>query len=451
MQDSKPQPAPNLQCDAANSDQSVEEMMDMIRYCPPGPWPEGWVSWGNVHEAHKRLLEEFILKIQPYPANRFKPGRCILSCVTAKPGWSSGKVLQHGYLPAAWVLINELRRFGCKLPIYFAHLGQIEWSPRLTELVEPLGVKMIDLRSIERRYPARVLAGWETKAYAIEHCPYEEVMFLDADNVPIRDPSYLFDEPLYQEHGAMFWPDLPPHDRREWLPSLVWDSVGLEYDARPDFESGQMLVNKRKHWKALQITRWINDHSDRFYKIVFGDKSTFRLGWAKAGSNYAIPRGPGWNGGAILQHDLQGRLLFEHCVQNKCTLDGYSKMKGDLPNHLTNSGECRDHLAKLKSLWDGRLWDGAEGADVEIAESLIGKTFLYRRVGLGERQLRLLEDNRVGKGGARCEFSWGVVEGKLAISDVDGKPTMILSKRPDGVWVGEWLEHEKCAVELVPE
>jgi hypothetical protein len=76
--------------------------------------------------------------------------------------------------------------------------------------VRPLGVEVLDLEEVARRRPMRILAGWESKVFAVQHAPYEEVLFLDADNLPARDPSFLFDEPLYRQTGAVFWPDLPP-------------------------------------------------------------------------------------------------------------------------------------------------------------------------------------------------------------------------------------------------
>src|SRR5262249_38949496 len=157
--------------------------------------------------------------------------------------WSSGKNLPQGYLPGAWVLASELRRLGCALPITFAHLGPAEWDPRLTRLVRPLGVETLDLEEEARQDPMRILAGWETKVFAILHAPYEEVLFLDADNVPARNPAFLFDDPHYKQAGAVFWPDLPPYDRAEWLPEAVWKNVGLGKRDEVDFESGQLLVD----------------------------------------------------------------------------------------------------------------------------------------------------------------------------------------------------------------
>jgi hypothetical protein len=433
-------------CEDVREPMPAAEMAEYLQYAPPGPWPDGWSAWPNVRQAHLILLEQFIQTIPAYPDQY--SGRGIVSCVSAKPGWSSGKELANGYLPGAWVMVKELRRLGCTLPITFCHLGPLEWDPILTRLMEPLGVSVIDLREWERQNPMRILAGWESKVAAILAAPYKEVLFLDADNVPVRDPSFLFESPQFKHAGAIFWPDLPPYDRDEWLPKAVWDSVGLPYSSEPDFESGQLMVDKRRCWYELQVTRWINEHSDYYYRLVFGDKSTFRLGWAKLNAPYALTKHQaGWNGGSIIQHDFAGTPLFEHGAQNKPTLGGYPK-----PECLRHRAECESHLADLRERWSGRLWDNPHPSQMEreLRDSLIGQRFVYRRIGLGEREIRLLEDDRIGRGLARCEVSWSIVGDRLVISDLDGKPTLFAQRTPDGVWRGEWIEFERCAVELEP-
>ena len=83
-------------------------------------------------------------------------------------------------------------------------------------------------------------------------------------------------------------------------------------------------------------------------------------------------------------------------------------------------------------------------------DRLRGRLLDYERVGMGSRPLRLLEDDRVGLGGARCEFGWSVLDGVLAVTDVDGRPTFLAREGADGVWRGRWLEHERCEVVLTP-
>ena len=346
------------------------------------------------------------------------------------------------------MLVHELRRLGCTLPITFAHLGPAEWDPCLTQLVRALGVDTLDLAEAARRDPMRILAGWEAKVFALLHAPYEEVLFLDADNLPLRDPSFLFADPHYQDAGAVFWPDLPPHDRPEWLPQVVWNNVGLAKRSSVDFESGQLLVDKRRCWRELAATRHLNEHSDWYYRFVFGDKSTFHLAWAKCGRPWAMPATPaGWLHPGILQHDFGGRVLFFHACQDKPSRAGYAT-RGRLPNQAA----CDGHLAALRRVWSGRLWGGddSSASDRALVRRLRGRLFDYERVGLERRPLRLLRDDRVGLGAAHCEFTWGVVDGTLAVSGVDGRPTFLAREGTDGSWRGRWLDHERCEVVLTP-
>lgn len=38
-------------------------------------------------------------------------------------------------------------------------------------------------------------------------CPYREVLYLDSDNVPTRDPTYMFSAPSYLRTRAFFFYD----------------------------------------------------------------------------------------------------------------------------------------------------------------------------------------------------------------------------------------------------
>lgn len=444
--------APRRSCGEAHAGMSVEAMVELIRECPPGPWPSDWAKWDCTRDAHIVLLDEAIA--QARPADDTPSGRGIVICVNAKPGMSSGKDLPHGYFPGAWVCVQELRRLGCVLPITFAYLGELEWDPELTRLMKPYGVECLDLREIEARdpYPPRILNGWESKVYAINNCSYEEVLYLDADNIPMRDPTYLFDTSQYRYYGSIFWPDVPPYDRQEWLPECVWRNVGLSYRDEVDFESGQFLVNRRICNKELRLAQHINEHSDYFYQFVFGDKSTFHLAWAKLSRNWAIPiRGPGGNQASLFQHDFSHEVLFQHCTRNKPSLHGYPS-----PGSLLRERECLGHLAELRKLWGGKLWDNREPSPAEAAAiaELEGQVFEYRRDGLDSRPMRLLPDGRIGRGLAKLEVGWTLFviddSPRLVITSLEGCPTAVLRPGRQGGWSGRWLEHERCPVHLVP-
>ena len=36
---------------------------------------------------------------------------------------------------------------------------------------------------------------------------FAEILYLDSDNIALTDPAFLFEHPVYQERGAVFWPD----------------------------------------------------------------------------------------------------------------------------------------------------------------------------------------------------------------------------------------------------
>jgi len=438
-------------CNEAHSGMSAEQMAALIDDAPPGPWPDGWAGWDCVRDAQIIRLEREISSIKPYPDGRFN-GRGIVSSVSAKPGYSSGKNLAQGYFPGAWVMVRELRRLGCKLPITFCHCGPLEWDATLTALVAPLGVNVIDLEDYLGVYPCRILAGWESKVYGILCAPYEEVLYLDADNIPLRDPTFLLDSSQYRYAGSIFWPDVPPYDRAEWLPECVWRNIGLGYRDEVDFESGQLLIHKRRCWKELNLTQYVNSNSDYFYRFVFGDKSTFHLSWAKLGTNWAIPaRLPGGNQASLIQHDFTGAPLFQHCTRNKATLSGYPS-----PGSLLNADQCATHIEALRQGWNGRMWhnEQSSAAELRIVNSLIGRRFTYERVGLDSRTISLLADHRIGRGLAREEVNWSVYVDSagplLAVSSIDGVLTFLARPDADGIWRGRWVQYERCPVALVP-
>ena len=109
------------------------------------------------------------------------------------------------------------------------------------------------------------------------------MLLLDADNVPIVDPSFLFDTPQYRRLGAVFWPDYGRLGPRR----SIWQLCGVPWRDEPEFESGQIVLDKLRCWKSLSLTMWMNEHSDFWYRHIHGDKDTFHLCWRKIGQEFA--------------------------------------------------------------------------------------------------------------------------------------------------------------------
>lgn len=388
-------------------------------------------------QKYTELRREFIAQIPPYPEGR-SAGR--------------GIVINAGgqkYFTCAWVAVQMLRRHGCTLPIEFWHLGPAEMDDRMRALVEPWGVTCVDGEAMRRQYPVRSLGGWEMKAFALLHTRFEEVLFLDADNVPCVDPTFLFNTPQYMDTGAVFWPDygrLGP--KRE-----IWEICGLPYNDEPEFESGQIVFNKRRCWREMQLTMHLNEHSDFYYKYVHGDKETFHMAWKILGTRYSMPIKPIQALRATMcQHDFQGHRIFQHRNMAKWELHKENtKIAGFL-----YEPECLQYLEQLKTQWSGKVELPVLNTDEgrATAQELIGiKTFNYVRVGHDKRVLDLAPGGVISKGGGDREKAWFLrqdPDGPVELCIIGNALTCALVKGDDGIWRGRWESNERMPVEFSP-
>lgn len=178
-------------------------------------------------------------------------------------------------------LIKSIRHFGCNLPIEVWHLPYETIPEELKTLYE--NVTFIDCENVVFKH----LGGWELKSLAILNSKFKEVIFLDSDNIPGFNVEELFEED-YDKYGTMFWNDFGyifPHMK-------IYEYIDMEGKTLGCVESGQMVINKEKAWKALNFCNWINQNSEFFYQQkIYGDKDTFNLAWNKFETPYKYHKG----------------------------------------------------------------------------------------------------------------------------------------------------------------
>ena len=241
------------------------------------------------------------------------------------------------------MLIRLLRHLGCELPIQVWYRGDEEYDESWRDLVRPYGVECIDAEEVRRQHPHLALGGWQLKPYAVLRSPFREVMLLDADNVPVLDPSYLFNAPEYQRTGALFWPD----SCRMSETDPCWAAFGVPYRDERNFESGQLLIDKARCWQALSLCDWYNQHSYFFYRVVYGDKDTFRFAWHRVGQPFAMPeRGMGNLAYTLLQYDTCGDLIFQHRHADKWCIAGNPPCRDSGTKAL-----CQEFLEEFRRRW----------------------------------------------------------------------------------------------------
>jgi hypothetical protein len=223
------------------------------------------------------------------------------------PGAGRGIVICAGgvrMFTNAWVLVWQLRKvLGCQLPVEVWHLGPAEMSSGMRGMLENLGAKVVDAHEVLLRYPARIADGWQLKPYALIMSGFREVLMLDADNVPVVDPAFLFDRPEFVSTGAVFWPDVLDISQA----NPVWEEVGLPAMQRTSFETGQMLIDKGRHGDALATVLRLNEDAERYYRLIYGDKDTFLVAWLLARAPYLLaPHRPLTDRHVFYQRDFDG-------------------------------------------------------------------------------------------------------------------------------------------------
>jgi hypothetical protein len=387
----------------------------------------------NVDETkhYRELLDQFLRSIPLFPEDRFQ-GRGIVLC-------GGGSV----YFPCIWVCVRMLRRFGCTLPIELWHRGPREMTDEMKCLLAPYAVTFRDAFEVAREHPVRRLDGWELKPYAIVNSRFAEVLYIDADNVVVRDPEFLFDTALYQETGALFWQDLPNKLLdQSYLKDSAWDLLNLPFRDEPQFESGQLLVDKRRCWRPLQLTLHLNEHSDYYYTAFFGDKDTFHLAWRKLEQEYSLnPHPPGVLGAnwVLVQFDPNDDRLFQHRCNAKWTMaERNVRIRGFLFEE-----ECLALLQELPERFEAASFTATEQAAID---TIVEQKAFQSHDGVCVFQ----PDLTVALNGQL--FGWEIEEdhrgAPVLIFTHAGRRLCFLRQTSDGSWIGNWRYGDRDLIEL---
>ncbi|MBN8625806.1 MAG: hypothetical protein J0M17_09980 [Planctomycetes bacterium] len=372
--------------------------------------------------------ERFLATIEPYPQG-FQ-GRGIVTCAGGPR-----------YLACAWVLIRTLRRLGCRLPIeVWCYRREVDlcWS----SLASSYGVTVRVCEEEPAPQNPR-WAGWRLKPTAILNSAFHEVLYLDADNVPLRDPAELFDSAEYQAQRTVFWPD----QNKSQSGSDQWTAFGVPSREEYEVESGQLLIDKSAAWPALKLCEWFNRHAEFFYRFVYGDKDTFRFAWRRTGTPYAMPPQPVVvRARYLLQHDFQGIPLFQHRHGDKWSLTGSRRLAG-----FVGEAEALADLAELRRLWrPGGPARERSAADQRLFAALAEQSFRLVRTGRAAWEVTLGPAGTLTCGWTNEFVAWDVRDGELWFGPSLDDLRYRLSQASDGVWTATGGPSGARGLRLIP-
>jgi len=188
-------------------------------------------------EASRDSHVEILRSIPPYPRNVFS-GRGIVMLAGGR------------YSSFATTGLGMLREIGSKLPIEVWVKDHTEEKEGSCDEIKKEGMacrRISDYMDVSSNKH-----GYQLKISSILFSSFEEVLFLDADNVPVRNPDGIFEAKSYTDTGVVLWQDYWKHSGSPWLPYVVGISVGASEALRDDdtVESGQLVWNKKRHWKV---------------------------------------------------------------------------------------------------------------------------------------------------------------------------------------------------------
>ena len=142
--------------------------------------------------------------------------------------------------------IKALRDMGCTLPI------EVWYREDEIKLLDAVLVKLQqdypDTLTI-RRIADDDATHFYVKPYAVYNSHFDQVLFLDSDNTPLKDPTYLFETREFTEKGAIFWPDYWQSSTSIFninSGSMIWELTGVEFVDMFEQESGQLLIDRTR-------------------------------------------------------------------------------------------------------------------------------------------------------------------------------------------------------------
>ena len=292
------------------------------------------------------------------------------------------------YTVTSYLAVSMLRRAGCALPVEMWCFQEELPTAEMEAAFRALGVTIRSLDELQARLDAdsdsdsdsdsesalpgepqdgassAVLHdgadgfGYVMKAVVLLFSSFEEILYLDTDNIVVRDPSDLFESGGYARTGMLLWPDY-------WPQSVAPDFYAIAAEASPlegTVETGQMVVDKRRCWAALQLALFLNLQGSLYYNLLtnylgVGDKETFPAAMSMLRQPYAVVPYPTGSAGRRVKPMIEGHA---HALASICMVQHHPET--GLPLFFHNNLAKFDMDVPSDFRWYQRLWQARAAA-----------------------------------------------------------------------------------------
>lgn len=210
----------------------------------------------NMRDAHARFVAQVPELAQKLPYANGTQGIAVAA---------SGALL-----PVFLVSLKMLRRTGSTLPIEVFMESKNQYEREICEIVlPPMNATCMILSEILEAVPQKVkMSRYQLKALALALSSFDEVLLLDADNLPVEQPEHLLDSEPFLSKGFVSWPDYWANTASPKFYEISQQPIPSTSE-RAASEAGQLLLSKSKHASTLLLILYYNYYGPtHYYKLL---------------------------------------------------------------------------------------------------------------------------------------------------------------------------------------
>lgn len=245
-----------------------------------------WAACAFADNASRRRLERHWLTLgEPWTYEHAVVTSCGEAGASHNNGWWKPKRLMDGVVTMA----ESLRATGSTLPALFVSFASEHGAHAACRASERLARARVVCFELDDTVRSSRGYGY-AKIAAIIAAPVRVVLWIDADAYFASDPSSLF-----ADGAALFWPDFYGHfdpGSYFWDTGLERPDLKTDWASRQGFDSGLLVVDKRRFWKELHrvevLSRQGTDEHDKWARHSQGDKDLWHLAWMLNGAPYSL-------------------------------------------------------------------------------------------------------------------------------------------------------------------